>query len=68
MLAQDLLIVMRTVLAAAIAVEDAALGRRSEGDGHLQGPDCQIALHTVADGQPNGTPEMQVEERAVVRH
>ena len=29
MLAQDLLIVMRTVLAAAITVEDAALGRRA---------------------------------------
>jgi len=55
-------------LAAPVAVEDAAFGWRSEGDGHLQGPDCQIALHTVADGQPNGTPEMQVEERAVVRH
>lgn len=37
MLAQDLLVVMRTVLAAAFAMENAAFGRRSESDGHFQG-------------------------------
>ena len=52
MLAQDLLVVMRTVLAAPVAVEDAAFGWRSEGDGHFQGPDRQVMLHAIADHCP----------------
>lgn len=35
MLAEDLLIVMRTVLAAPVAVEDEAIGWHSESDGEL---------------------------------
>lgn len=62
MLAQDLLVVMRTVLAAAITVEDAALGRRPEGNGHLQGPDRQITLHTVADSPADHAAGMQVQD------
>lgn len=53
---------MRTVLAAAIAVEDAALGWRSEGDVHFQGPDRQVTLHAVADGPANHAAGMQVQD------
>ena len=62
MLAQDLLIVVRTVLAAAIAVEDASLGRRSEGDGHIYCPDRQIALHAVGDGPADHAAGMQIQD------
>ncbi|CQR86724.1 hypothetical protein SAMN04488021_13550 [Paracoccus aminovorans] len=62
MLAQDLLIVMRTVLAAPVAVEDAAFGWRPEGNRHLQGPDRQIALHAVADGPADHAAGMQVQD------
>jgi len=54
--------VMRTVLAAAITVEDAAFRRRPEGNGHLKGLDCQIVLHTVADSTANHATGMQVED------
>lgn len=62
MLAQDLLIVMRTVLAAPVAMEDATFGRRSEGNGHLQGPDGQIALHPVADRPADHAAGVQVQD------
>ena len=35
MLTQDLLIIVRTILAATVGMMDAALGRCPEGDGHL---------------------------------
>ena len=56
MLAEDLLVVMRTVLAAPIAVEDAAFGWHSEGDGHLQRTDRQVTLHAIADGPTDHAP------------
>lgn len=56
MLAQDLLVVMRTVLAAPVAVEDAAFGWRSEGDGHVQGPDRQVTLHAITDSPTDHAP------------
>ena len=62
MLAQDLLIVMRTVLTAAIAVEDAALWWGPEGNGHLQCPDRQVAFHTVADSPADHATGMQVQD------
>ena len=46
--ALDLLVVVQTILAAPVAVEDAALGRRPQGNGHLQRPDRQVALHAIA--------------------
>ena len=46
----------------AVAVEDAAFGWRSEGDGHFQGPDRQVALHPVADGPADHAPGIQVED------
>lgn len=60
MLPQDLLVVTRTVLAAAIAVKDGNPRRGSQGDGHLQGPDRQIAFHAVAHGPTDHAPEVQV--------
>lgn len=67
MLAQDLLIVVRTVLAAAIAVEDRASGRRPEGDRHLQRPDRQIAFHAVADSPADHAAGMQVEDHSQIQ-
>ena len=62
MLAQDLMIVVRTVLAAAIAVENASLRRRPKGDDHLQGPDGKVAFHAIADGPANIAPRVQIED------
>src|SRR6056297_1947180 len=58
MLAQDLLVVRRAVLADPVAVEDAAFGWRPEGHRHFLGPDRQVTLHAVADGPTNYTPEI----------
>jgi len=67
MLAQELLIVVRTVMAAAIAVEDAAPRRGSQGDGHLQRPDRQIAFHAVADGPTDHAPGVQVQDHRQIQ-
>jgi hypothetical protein len=58
MLAKDLLIVMRTILAAPVGVMDAALWRRSEGYGHLQRPDRKITLHPITDRPADHAPRM----------
>ena len=63
--AQDFLIVVRTLSAAPVDVEDAAARRRSQGDGHFQCPDCQVAFDAVADSPAYDPPGMQVEERAI---
>ena len=46
---QDFLIVMRTVLAAAIRVLNTAFGWPAQGNGHVQGTDRQVLFHPVAD-------------------
>ena len=56
MLAQDLLVIMRAVLAASIGVMDASFGRCPEGYGHLERPDRKITLHPVADGPTEDAP------------
>lgn len=56
MLVQNLLIVMRTVLAAAVAVENATTGWRSQGNGHLQRPDRQTTFHAITDGPTEVAP------------
>jgi hypothetical protein len=53
MLAQDLLIIVRTILAAAIHVMEAILGRLPEGDGHFQCTDYQVPFHPIADRPAN---------------
>ncbi len=67
MLAQDLLIVMRTVLTAAIAMEDTAFRRCLECYRHLQRPDRQIALHAIADCPADHTSRMQVQNEGQVK-
>ena len=42
-------------------MEDAAPRRGSQGDGHFQRPDRQIALHTIADHPADDAPKMQIE-------
>ena len=61
MLAQDLLAVVRAVLAAADRMMDAALRWPSQRDGHLQSPERQIALHAIAHGPADDTPGMQIQ-------
>jgi hypothetical protein len=48
-LSQELLIVVRAVLRSAIRVMDTAWWWPSDCDGHVQGTQCQILLHAVAD-------------------
>ena len=55
MLAQDLLVIMGTVLAAAIRMMDASFGRCPEGDCHFQCSDRKVTLHPIADGTTNDT-------------
>jgi hypothetical protein len=59
--AQDLLIVVRTVLAAPVGVMNASLGWPAQGDGHVQGTDRQVLLHVVADGPSDHSSRMQVQ-------
>ena len=55
MLAQDFLIVMRTVLRPAIRVVDAASGRCSERNGHFQRTDRQVPFHPIVDRPADDT-------------
>ena len=55
MLAQDLLVIMGIVLAAAIRMMDASFGRCPEGDCHFQCSDRKVTLHPIADGPTNDT-------------
>ena len=61
MLARDFLVVVRTILAAAVGVMDAALWWSPQGNGHVQGLDRQVAFHPVADGPADDTPGMQIQ-------
>ena len=67
MLAQDLLIVVRTILAATIRMMDAALWGRTECDGHLQRPDRQIAFHPIANRPADHTPRMQIQDHSQIQ-
>jgi hypothetical protein len=67
MLAQDFLIVVRTVLRPAIRVMNAAFGWLPERDGHLQRPDRQVAFHAVADSPANHAPGMQVQDHSQIQ-
>ncbi|EEW61207.1 conserved hypothetical protein [Ruegeria sp. TrichCH4B] len=49
MFAQQLLIIVRTVLRSAMRMVDAAFRGLPERDGHLQRPDRQVVLHAIAD-------------------
>ena len=67
MLAQDFLIVVRTVLTAAVAVEDAVPRWGSQSDGHLQRLDRQIGFHAAADGPADDAPRMQIEDDSEIQ-
>lgn len=62
MLAQYLLIIVRTILRPAICMMDAAFGRLPERDGHLQRPDREITLHAVTDSPADDASGMQLED------
>ena len=62
MFSEDLLIVMRTVLTAAIRVVNAALGWPAQGDGHIESADYHVFLHQVADGPANHPARMQIKD------
>ena len=48
--AQNFLVVVRTILAATVAMEDATRRWGSEREGHFQRADREIAFHAIADG------------------
>ena len=47
MLAQDFLIIVRTILAAAIRMMDATFGRPAQSYSHVQRPDRKVSLHST---------------------
>ena len=61
-LAWDLVMVVRTILAATVDVMEASFGRCPQCDRHLQRPDCQVAFHAIGDRPADHTPQMQVED------
>jgi len=65
-LAQEFLIIVRTVLAVAIRVMNTAFWRLSQSDGHVQCPDCQITFHAVAYGPTEHSPGMQIKDHGKV--
>lgn len=67
MIAQDLLIIMRTILAATVSVMDTAFWWRSECNGHVQSSDRQVTLHPVTDRPANHAPRMQVEDHGKIQ-
>ena len=48
--AENFLVVVRTILAATVAMNDAAPRRGPEREGHSQRTDRQIAFHAIPDG------------------
>ena len=65
--AQDSLVIMRTVLAATVAVENAARRRGAKRDGHFQRPDRQIAFHAITDSPADHAPGMQIQDHRQIK-
>ena len=65
-LAQQLLIVVSTVLRPAVRVMNATWRWPSDRDGHVQGPQGQILLHAVADRPPNDAPGEKVNDHSKI--
>ena len=55
-LAQYLLVIVRTVLRPTVRMMDAAFGRLPECDGHVQRPDREVPFHPVRDSPANDSP------------
>ena len=53
---------MRTVLAATVAMENAAPRRRPERDGHFQRAERQVAFQAITDGPADHAPGVQVQD------
>ena len=62
MVAQDFLIFVRTVLAATVAVKDAATRRGPERDGQFQRADRQIPFQAITDGSTDDAPGVQAQD------
>lgn len=53
---------MRTVLAAVICMMDAVFRRPVQGNRHVEGTDCQILLHRVADRPTDHPAGIQIKD------
>lgn len=62
MLAQGLLMFMRTILAATVGITIATFEWRTERDSHRSRPDRQISLHPIADNPANHTAGVQIQD------
>lgn len=62
MSAQDLLVIVETVLRPTIRVMEAVLGWRTKRNRPLLSPDCQAPFHPMARGPTNNAARMQVED------
>ena len=65
-LAQQLLIVVGTILRPAIGVMNAAWWWPSDRDGHAHRTQRQILLHAIADGPPNDAPGEKVNDHGKI--
>ncbi len=66
MVAQNFLVIVRTVLAASVTMENAAPRRGPERDGHFQRPNRQIAFHAITDGPADHAPGVQVQDHRTI--
>ena len=66
MLAQKLLVIVRTLLRPAVCVLTAAWGRPADRDRHVQGSQSQILLHAVADGPADHAPRKRVKDHSKI--
>jgi len=66
LLSQQLLIIMRTILAAPVGMVDAALGWSAQGDGHVQRPDREVAFHPVRHGPADYPPGIQIQNHGQI--
>ncbi len=64
---QLFLIVVRAILAAAIRMEKAALGRLAQAHRHIQRPDRQVFLNPVADCPAHDATAMQIKDDCKIR-
>ena len=66
-LAQDLLIIVRAILAASVGMVDAALRRGTERYRHLKSLDGQITFHPIADGPTYDTSRVQIQDNGQIQ-
>jgi len=66
-LAQEFLVVVRTILRPTIGVMNAAFGWLPERDGHLQRPDREVSLHAVTHSPADDASGMQIQDHGQVQ-